>query len=111
MRSFGYTFKKRTGGKNIVCELPHLTAARSKYLRLVREKREEGYDIVYLDETWIKANHTKEYEWHSSDGRIKRQIPIGKGLRLIIAHASSRRHGLIPDAQLIFVGKSKDNRE
>ena len=60
--------------KYIVCELPHLTAARSKYLRLVREKREEGYDIVYLDETWINANHTKEYEWqsYSYDGRIKR---------------------------------------
>ena len=111
VRSLGFTFKKRTGGKNVVCEKTHLVSARSKYLRQVREKREEGYDIVYLDETWINAHHTKEREWQSTDGSRIRHVPPSKGQRLIIAHAGSRRYGLIPDADLIFVGKSKDNRD
>ena len=57
VRSSGFTFRKSDGGLNIVCELPHLTAARSKYLRQLREKRMEGYDIVYLDESWVKPIH------------------------------------------------------
>jgi hypothetical protein len=30
--------------------------------------REAGYDIVYLEETWLNQNHCTDYMWLSIDG-------------------------------------------
>jgi len=60
VRRAGFTFRKYTSGRNIICEKPHLLIMRSKYLREVREMRRENYDMVYVDETWINAHHTSE---------------------------------------------------
>lgn len=43
--------------------------------------------------------------------QMERLIPSSKGQRLIIAHAGSRQHGLIQNAELIFLSKSIDNRD
>ena len=48
-----------------------------------------------------------EKEWQSNDGRVKRNVPSGKGKRLIIAHCGSRDKGLIENGELIFESKSK----
>lgn len=111
VRSLGFTFRKYSCGRNIICEKPHLVAARSKYLREVRQMRNEGYDIVYLDETWINAHHTNEKEWQSLDGTIKRYVPSSKGKRLIVAHAGSKNNGLVENAELVFIAKSTDNQD
>jgi transposase len=111
IRSLGFTFRKYVGGRNLICEKPHIVAMRSKYLREVREMRRDCYDIVYLDETWINAHHSNEREWQSSDGTTKRLVPSSKGQRLIIAHVGSSHHGLLNNTELIFVSKSTDNRD
>lgn len=111
VRSIGFTFRKYANGRNVICEKPHLVRLRSKYLREVREMRNQGYDIVYVDETWINAHHTNEKEWQLSDGTIKRYVPSGKGQRLIMAHAGSRQNGLVKDAELIFTSNYTDNRD
>jgi transposase len=111
VRGTGFTFRKSAGGRNIVCEKPHLIAARSKYLRQIRERRMEGYDIVYLDESWVNAHHTYEKEWQSVDREQKRKIPSSKGQRIILAHAGSSENGLVHDAELIFQAKSTDGRD
>jgi hypothetical protein len=33
------------------------------YLRKIKSFREVGYDIVYLDETWVNQNHCTDYMW------------------------------------------------
>jgi transposase len=111
IKTLGFTFRKYTGGRNIICEQPHLATMRSKYLREIREMRREKYDIVYLDETWVNAHHTNEKEWQSVDGKIKRYVPAGKGQRLVIAHAGSRLNGLVQNAEIVFVSKHTDNRD
>ena len=103
--------EKRLAGRNFLCEKPHLVAARSKYLRQIRERRQDGYDIVYLDESWVNAHHTNEKEWQSVDGDHRRKIPSSKGQRIILAHAGSRQNGLVRDAELIFQSKSVDGRD
>ena len=67
--------------------------------------------MVYLDETWINAHHTKEKEWQSTDGTIGRNVPSSKGERLIIAHAGSKNNGFVSGAALVFPSKSTDNRD
>ena len=111
VRSIGFTFRKYASGRNVICEKPHLVSMRSKYLREVREMRNQEYDIVYVDETWINAHHTSEKEWQLSDGTIKRSVPSGKGQRLIMAHAGSRHNGLVTNAEIIFTSNYTDNRD
>lgn len=111
IRSIGFTFRKYDSGRNVICEKPHLVSMRSKYLREVREMRNQGYDIVFLDESWINSHHTSAKEWQSSDGSIKRCVPTGKGQRIIMAHAGSRHEGLVKNAELIFTSNYTDNRD
>jgi transposase len=111
VRQIGFTFQKGKSGKNVLCEKPHLLHLRNKYLREIREKRKLDYDIVYLDETWVNAHHTKDKEWQLRDGCCKRQIPSSKGQRIVVAHAGSANVGFIPNAELVFLAKSTDNRD
>jgi hypothetical protein len=46
--------------------------------------REAGYDIVYMDETWVNQNHCTDYMWLPNDGSDAPKIPSGKGKRLIV---------------------------
>jgi hypothetical protein len=53
---------------------------------LVISFREAGYDIVYMDETWVNQNHCTDYMWLPNDGSDAPKIPSGKGKRLIVLH-------------------------
>ena len=75
------------------------------------QKRVEGYNVVFIDETWITTHHTKDREWQSKDGTQGRHVPSSKGQRLIISHAGSKNQGFIEGAKLIFQSKSTDNRD
>ena len=108
VRSIGFTFKKLKGGTNVLCETSAISGLRAKYLRRLKEVREEGYEIHFLDESYINAHHVFDKEWQSSDGCIKRKVPPGKGERLIIAHCGSREKGLIKNGELVFKSKSND---
>ena len=79
----GFTFKKINGNRKILCERHDLQAARCAYLRSIKDFR-NLYNIVYLDETAVNANHTYPKEWVSEDGSIGRKIPTGKGQRLVL---------------------------
>ena len=74
VRSLGFTFKKLKGGKNILCESSQITSLRAKYLRKLKEYRQNNYEIFFLDESYINANHVFEKEWQSADGKIKRKV-------------------------------------
>jgi hypothetical protein len=51
---------------------------------MIKSFREAGYDIVYMDETWVNKNHCTDYMWLSNDGSDAPKIPSGKGKRLIV---------------------------
>lgn len=111
VRKMGFTFRKTKGNQRILCDRAHLVAARCTYLRQIRQKRSEGYDIVYLDETWVNAHHTKESEWVSTDMAAGRNIPSSKGKRIIVAHAGSEQVGFIPGCGLVFESHTTDGRD
>ena len=74
-------------------------------------ERGKGYDIVYLDESWINAHHTYLREWQSLDGEQKRKIPSSKGQRIILTHAGSSESGLCRNAEVIFQSTFTDGRD
>ncbi|XP_071102898.1 uncharacterized protein [Haliotis cracherodii] len=80
-----------------MCERPDIIRLRIHYFRTIKKKREEGYEPVYLDETWIPESHSA------------RSLP-GKGGRLIVLHAGSHR-GFLPGCDLVFRSRSTDGRD
>ena len=40
----------------------NLVAARTKYVKDLKARTAEGYNIVYLDESWLNAHHSFEKE-------------------------------------------------
>ena len=83
-----------------------MISLRARYLRKLKKLRSENYDILYLDESYINAHHTCPKEWQSES--IKREIPSGKGKRIIIGYCGSYDKGLLRNSELIFESKCKD---
>ena len=79
-------WKKCQSQRKLLIEKPEIAAWRAKYLRKIRKYRREKRDIVYLDKTYFHVSHTVRSCWQSQD-EIGVTSAIGKGLRLIIAHA------------------------
>ncbi|KAL0830174.1 hypothetical protein ABMA28_003631 [Loxostege sticticalis] len=46
-------------------------------------------NVVFLDETWLNANHTLSRTWTDNTRASSSKAPMGKGSRLIICHAGS----------------------
>ena len=93
---------------------------RAHYLRTVRQFRQDGYQIVYLDETWVNKNHCTSHTWlpnincsdilnliSNKDLKLPK-IPSGKGKRLIILDAGSAEEGFIDGCREVFLGKHID---
>ena len=68
----------------------------------------DGYEIIYLDETWVNQNYATDYMWLPVDGSDAPKIPSGKGKRLIVLHAGNREVGLIDRCDLVFLAKAND---
>ena len=105
----GFVFKATKGNRKILCQRTDLQVARMKYLRKLKEL-DEQFKRVYLDETWVNAGHTFKKEWVSRDGSVGRNIPPGKGKRLILLHATTEEN-LLPDCKLLFESISTDQRD
>ncbi|KAJ8317360.1 hypothetical protein KUTeg_005264 [Tegillarca granosa] len=72
----------------------------------MREFREAGLHIVYLDETWVNAHHGRNYQCYGQDNNCYMIPPSGKGQRLIILHAGSSKHGFLNNYKLLFRSKT-----
>ena len=80
------------------------------FYRQIEELRAQGYNIVYLDETWVTVNHQPSREWASIDGKKGRCTPQGKGKRIIVLHCGGR-NGFIPECELVFKSQYIDGRD
>ena len=106
LKTLGFKFKKQNGRKFLI-EKPEIVFLRHRYLRKMRKIRRNKPQskIIYLDETWINANHTPSKCWVDRDGKGDISASLRKGQRLIIVHAGSC-DGFVPQADLNFVSKN-----
>ena len=104
----GFTYRKRGENRKLFNNSASITNDRINYLRQIKQYRECGYEIVYLDETWCNKNHSSDFMWLPIDDTHAPNIPSGKGRRLIILHAGTSKEGLIDGCDHVFVAKSKD---
>ena len=84
-------------------ERDDLIAARARYLRKIKEYREAGKKIIYLDETWINAGHTVGKEWFDCAGKGRVKKWQGKGGRWIVVDAGGE-DGFVDSVSWVFRG-------
>ena len=49
----GYTYKRISDNRRVLYDQVSIINDRCNYLRKIKSFREAGYDIVYMDETWL----------------------------------------------------------
>lgn len=111
LNDIGFAFRKRKRNSALL-EREDIIVWRRKYLRTIREMREQKWTIYYLDETWVNAGHTKGTVWEDTTVSSRQdafrkglttglRAPSGKGGRLIVLHAGSDK-GFVDRVCLIF---------
>ena len=79
IRQLGFKHKQINDRKCVVEQL-RVVMQRHSYLRAVKQHRNDGWNLIYLDETWLNAHHHLKKCWTDVAVNVK----SGKGERLII---------------------------
>lgn len=101
IKSIGFVYKKLNNRKCLM-EKPSVALLRCQFLRKIHNV--DMNKVIFLDETWLNANSTKDKGW--TDDTVKGTLskPLGKGKRLIICHAGGQQ-GWINSPPLVFESK------
>lgn len=86
--------------RKVIMERKDIGLMRCDFLRQI--KNIENWDkVVYLDETWLNANHSVSKTWTDDTEKSCTKAPEGKGQRLIICHAGTAK-GFVPNCLWAF---------
>ncbi|GBP16350.1 hypothetical protein EVAR_9941_1 [Eumeta japonica] len=65
------------------------------------KKIEDWSNVVFIDETWLNANHTLLKTWTDNTAGSTSAVPMGKGEQIVICHAGTVK-GFVPNILLVF---------
>ncbi|XP_072398175.1 uncharacterized protein [Diabrotica undecimpunctata] len=110
----GFVYEKR-GKKAVMMERPDIINWRHKFLRKIQNYRNQGYNIFYLDESWVNIEHTVNKVWMNStitsykDAFLKGLTtglndPKQRSPRFVLLHVGSDR-GFLPNSACVFLAK------
>lgn len=109
LKRWGFTYgtgKRRSALK----ERDYVILARRQYLRRKRlNRRKDGSLLrpeVYLDESYVNKNHSKQLTWYWDEDGPEVNKPSRKGERLIIVKAIMAT-GWVKGAELVFMANRK----
>ncbi|XP_068206400.1 uncharacterized protein [Palaemon carinicauda] len=104
----GFKYAKVDGRKFLI-ERSDIAAARTTFLQDIQKVKHASQNIVYLDETWVNQNLIVPECWidTSLPKATGLRQPSGKGNRLIILHAGTRK-GFVDNAELVFQANDGD---
>ena len=69
--------------QKVLVKIPRLVAWRYKYLINVHKYPEDGYLVVYLDETWFLSHDTVRMLWPDSTKSSSLSEPTLRGKRVV----------------------------
>lgn len=111
LKSLHFKYKKCNDGRKFLMERNDIVLMRVKFLRKMcnLHQNNDTQPVVYLDETWVNQNHTREHIWQNNTNSEGLKVPIGKGSCLIICHARSSSFGFVAGSKLVFCCQSSTN--
>ncbi|PSN51218.1 hypothetical protein C0J52_13671, partial [Blattella germanica] len=70
LRNLGFRYRKCNDGRKFLMERGDIVAARLAFLRKMNNLRisKDERPRIYLDETWVNQNHSRNYIWQDSHG-------------------------------------------
>lgn len=105
LTNMGFKFRKSMNNREVLADKENIRKLRHDYITRVRQYREEGRPIVYVDETYVHTTYSKNRQWHDQTiGGFK--TSISRGSRYIIVH-SGWGNGFIPGALNVFKSGNK----
>ena len=104
VRKIGFRWRRCQNKRKLLIEKYNIVDLRCAYLRRIKAYREQGLNLVYIDETWIDTSNTVKYCWQS-DKEPGVYQSISKGERLVIVHAGGKK-GFVPNALEVWNAKS-----
>ncbi len=104
LHSLGFGYKKRDDKQFIYEQRNILEKGHANLQQIQTLRKENKYQLIYTDETWVNAHHNDEYIWVDKDGKGGWKVPSGKGQRLIVLHAGGV-NGWVEGADLVFTSK------
>lgn len=96
---------EKEDNRKMLMEKYNIKAKRSKYLRKLKQYKDEGRTITYCDETYIHSSHTVPKTWNNGKNKCLKS-PVSKGQRLIILHAGGAT-GFVSEALLLSKSGNK----
>lgn len=107
----GFRYKTSQRKMYVKKETLDIVCRRVSALRSLRKHREEGKQVVYVDETWFttRMHHSKEWvdtTQHNTSATFSRQVPPGEGERLVVV-AGGTDEGFIDESFLCYTAKNK----
>ena len=105
MHHLGYRWKKTKDNRKVLVERPNIVSLRLAFYQRKKELEDIGYELIYIDETWIDTAYTTKKCWQGdrTPGIIS---PLNRGQRIIVVHAGGR-HGFVPGALLTYKAASR----
>lgn len=103
LKIIGFRYKQ-CDKRKVLMERSDIAKKRVDFLREIKTI-EDWDNVVFLDETWLNANHTVSRSWTDDTAASTSKVPTGKGARLIICHAGNAR-GFIDNSLLAFASKT-----
>lgn len=113
MQTCGFIFEDRVTHYEATKSKEDIVSMRDNYLEWIDKHRQEGYDILFQDETWVFKNMCSKKVWKDTKGDSTSGIlktPSGSGERSILSHVISETSGLLEDCMLLYRG-AKSNKD
>ena len=82
--------------KSVVMESARIVAWRYKYLQKLKCLRRQGYNIIFLDETWFHTHDVNKKGWDDRTCNCTLIVPVSRGKRIMVLHAGGK-DGWVPN--------------
>lgn len=104
LKSMGFKWKKVQNKRQLLIERPDIVFWRSRFVVQLKNAREAGTEIFYLDETWVDNNLTFGKCWQTEG--VTGVTAWGSASRRLIIGSVGSKKGFLKEAQLQFWAKS-----